>query len=253
MPVTGRRFSMAVRYAETLGLQGLMVFQNGAVIKDVQSRLVVYARGLPRPLAGSVIRDGRALGFSPMLFAEPETGGSVFIEDGPAQHRHLDRYLVQGWNDVRLLPRFEAANLPEIIQVLFCGHVAEMEFLRGWMDRRYGGDVKLLLTEYAGRDLSLLDVMAPDVSKGDALAFVGGLLGVPPSAMAAIGDNYNDVDMLDLAALPLLMANAPESLKRRFPRLLPDHNRSGAAWGIWRHVLKRPDRLREWFGPAASR
>ncbi|MBP7867676.1 MAG: HAD-IIB family hydrolase [Acidobacteria bacterium] len=250
VPVTGRRFSMGVPYAEQLGLDGLMVFQNGAVIKELGGRHLVWHQALPFRLAREVVRLGRASGFSPILFCEPDGGGTVLIEDGIAQHCRLDRYLTEGWNDVRLLSRFEGLRRDDILQVLFTGGVGEIRRLEGAVARRFGDDVKLLVTEYAQRDLSLLDVMSPGVSKGDALERVGRMLGVGPPETAAFGDNFNDVDMLDHAALPLLMANAPAELRERYRRHLPSCDRSGVAWGIWRHVLRRPDRLREWFPPA---
>lgn len=250
VPVTGRRFSMGVTYAEQLGLDGLMVFQNGAVIKELGGRHLVWHRALPFRLVREVACLGRASGFSPILFCEPEGGGTVLIEDGIAQHRRLDRYLTEGWNDVRLLSRFEGLRRDDILQVLFTGGVREIRRLENAVARRFGEDVKLLVTEYAPRDLSLLDVMSPGVSKGDALERVGRLLGVAPSETVAIGDNFNDVDMLNHAAVPLLMANAPAELKARYRRQLPSNDRSGVAWGIWRRVLRRPDRLREWFRPA---
>ena len=70
-------------------------------------------------------------------------------------------------------------------------------------------------TEYASRDLSILDLMPPGVSKGWALARLAARLGIDRKEVMAIGDNWNDADMLEWAGQPVLMGNAANDLRAR--------------------------------------
>ena len=68
-------------------------------------------------------------------------------------------------------------------------------------------------TEYPARDLSILDLLPPGVSKGWALERVAGNLGIDRKEVMAIGDNWNDAEMLEWAGQAVLMGNAAHELK----------------------------------------
>jgi hydroxymethylpyrimidine pyrophosphatase-like HAD family hydrolase len=78
---------------------------------------------------------------------------------------------------------------------------------------REGAEVALHRTEYAERDLSILDILPAGCSKGSALLRLAERRGIGADEILAIGDNWNDVSMLEVAGGAVLMGNAPESLK----------------------------------------
>ena len=68
-------------------------------------------------------------------------------------------------------------------------------------------------TEYPDRDLSILDILPAGCSKGAALLSLAATHGISPDQIMAIGDNWNDISMLEVAGHAVLMSNAPEDLK----------------------------------------
>jgi hypothetical protein len=68
-------------------------------------------------------------------------------------------------------------------------------------------------TEYSARDLSILDILPAGCSKGAAILNLAATQGIDPAQILAIGDNWNDVSMLEIAGTAILMDNAPEDLK----------------------------------------
>lgn len=68
-------------------------------------------------------------------------------------------------------------------------------------------------TEYPARDLSILDILPAGCSKGAAILSLAASQGIQPSQILAIGDNWNDVSMLEVAGSAVLMENAPDDLK----------------------------------------
>lgn len=72
-----------------------------------------------------------------------------------------------------------------------------------------------------------LDVMNPGVHKGAALAEVGRHLGIPPAAMMAFGDTFNDEQMLHTARYGFLMENGSPALRRTVPFLAPPNTQHG--------------------------
>jgi hydroxymethylpyrimidine pyrophosphatase-like HAD family hydrolase len=68
-------------------------------------------------------------------------------------------------------------------------------------------------TEYPERDLSIVDILPAGCSKGAALERLAGMRGIAREEVMAIGDNWNDLDMLKWAGQPVIMANASDELQ----------------------------------------
>jgi hypothetical protein len=91
-------------------------------------------------------------------------------------------------------------------------------------------------TEYPARDLSILDILPAGCSKGAALLALAASRGIDASEILAIGDNWNDVSMLEIAGSTVVMDNAPEDLKElareRGWRIGPSNLNDGVAEAI---------------------
>ena len=91
-------------------------------------------------------------------------------------------------------------------------------------------------TEYPARDLSILDILPAGCSKGAAILSLAAARKIDPAGILAIGDNWNDVSMLEIAGAAVLMDNAPEDLKAlardRGWHLCASHHHDGVAEAI---------------------
>lgn len=77
-----------------------------------------------------------------------------------------------------------------------------------------------------------LEIMPPGVDKAAAVAKVAGLYGYGLQDVLAIGDNYNDIPMLEAVGLGLAMGNAPEGVKDIAGAVAPGNDQDGVAWAI---------------------
>ena len=96
--------------------------------------------------------------------------------------------------------------------------------------------ITLHRTEYPNRDLSILDILPAGRSKGAALLSLAATRNIDASQILAIGDNWNDLSMLEVAGRAVLMANAPEDLKvlarERGWQIGPSNHQDGVAEAI---------------------
>jgi hydroxymethylpyrimidine pyrophosphatase-like HAD family hydrolase len=110
-------------------------------------------------------------------------------------------------------------------------------------ERAHGADAALHRTEYAERDLSIVDILPAGCSKGAALLRLAEQRGVKAEEIVAIGDNWNDVSMLEVAGRAVLMANAPEDLKmvaaERVWMLGKRHDEDGVAIAVEAELAER--------------
>jgi hydroxymethylpyrimidine pyrophosphatase-like HAD family hydrolase len=77
------------------------------------------------------------------------------------------------------------------------------------------GAFTVLRTEYPARDLSMIDVLNAGCSKGHALERWAKHRGYRREEVMAVGDNYNDIEMLEFAGYPVIMGNACAELRAR--------------------------------------
>jgi hydroxymethylpyrimidine pyrophosphatase-like HAD family hydrolase len=97
---------------------------------------------------------------------------------------------------------------------MFCGPILRMhEALAMLASGSTANDITVLRTEYPVRDLSIVDVLNQGCSKGHALERWARNRGIAREQVMAIGDNYNDIEMLAFAGLPFIMGNASEELR----------------------------------------
>ena len=75
----------------------------------------------------------------------------------------------------------------------------------------------------------LLEIMPGGTTKAQAVQTLCDLWNISPADAVAFGDNYNDVEMLELVGHGWLMGNAPEPLKQRLPNHTADHDHDGIA------------------------
>src|SRR5450759_1014060 len=120
-------------------------------------------------------------------------------------------------------------------QAMFCGPAAHMP--RGLQVlARCRLPITVLRTEYPGRDLSIVDVLNAGCSKGHALERWVNHRRITREQVMAIGDNYNDIEMLAFAGHSFIMGNASEELRSRGWKLTRSNAESGVAAAI-EHVL----------------
>jgi len=237
MLVTGRRFDFAKLISEQLPCELTLVVNNGALIKSKAGE--THLRHLlPRALAREVLaatadfRSGaavvfdrvreRQLVFERIDWKDPVSGG----------YYQRNREFI-----AECVPLEESLD-EDPIQVMFVGSVARMRAAHSALKSMPRvNDFSTALTEYEQRDLSILDVIERGCSKGAALAEWARRRGIRREEIMAIGDNWNDRDMLEFAGLPVLMANSAAELKALGWAVTLSNDEAGVAAAIRAHAL----------------
>ena len=95
----------------------------------------------------------------------------------------------------------------------------------------------MALTEYAHRDFSLVDVNGEGCSKGATLARWAAERGLARDEVMAVGDNFNDAEMLEFAGTAVVMGNACAELKARGWKVTASNDEGGLAEAIRQFAL----------------
>jgi Cof subfamily protein (haloacid dehalogenase superfamily) len=235
--VTGRRHPSARRVAEELGGGLPLVLHNGALV--VEGGCVRLCRPLPRAAALRAIATGRAAGAEPVLHCGTGGEGWLVVDEAARPGGLVGYYLARAQDEVRTVPDLvAAATAEEPIQVMFGGERSEMDPLHRRLAADLGGCARVERTVYPSTGVVLLDVLHPEVGKAEALSFLQELWGIAAAETLAIGDNWNDREMVERSGLGFVMGNAdPDLLALGLP-VLPSNDEDGVARAIEEHVLR---------------
>ena len=247
--VTGRRYPAARRVATGLGGAMDLVLHNGALVVCLEGRDdaplrtadgagILRCRPLPRDLARLTIRIGRERGADPVVHAGHCGEGRLLVQEVASTNPLLSYYLDRSAADVVRVADLEAA-LDDLdpLQVMFGGAMEEMEALLGPLGGGLGMAVRIERTVYPASGVGILDVLAAGLGKAEALDFLRQRLGIAAAETLAIGDNWNDREMLEQAGLGLVMGNANPEMRALGLPVLPSNEEDGVAVAIERYLL----------------
>jgi HAD superfamily hydrolase (TIGR01484 family) len=168
---------------------------------------------------------------------DKEEKGALVLERMDQLGQSIQRWLEKNEQFLEFVIPVERALVTDPIQVMFCGTVARMrEALDQLGESEVAREVTVLRTQYDHRDLCIVDVLNQGCSKGHALERWAVHRGYRREEVMAIGDNYNDLEMLQFAGLAVVMGNASKDMKRSgWPVTLPN-DQSGVAAAVDRFI-----------------
>lgn len=247
---TGRRFRDARPIGMSLELNAPMVTHNGGLLKYSTSLDTVHCSILSTNTAMEVISVGREMGGDALVSIDPHGLGKLIYDRVSDDNVPLKKYLrwaenlhggEAGRRGVEHVASIDdAVTESEVVHISFSGTCARMREVRSAFETGLQNDVTILATIYEELDFTLLDILPPDASKGHGVQHLAQLHGLTAENVMVVGDNFNDLEMLEYAGTPVVMGNADPSLLERgefYTTLSNDEN--GVASAIERFILNR--------------
>jgi 5-amino-6-(5-phospho-D-ribitylamino)uracil phosphatase len=226
---TGRRFRTALPHAQALGLDGAIIVNNGAIVKDVVSGETLQHAYLPGELLDDVIGHVRSHG-PPLVYLDTYHDGVDAVTERleqahPFQREYLDDNdaFIACVDDVAVPPR------ERVIMVSTMADAGSLEKLRLRAHERFGERIQthsLINKNYQGQ---ILEFLSPAAGKWRALERLAASWGIGASEIAAVGDDTNDADLLRNAGLGIAMGNALPEVRAAASRVVRSNAEGGAA------------------------
>lgn len=232
--VTGRRHAFALPIAQQLGFDLWLISSNGAVTRSLSGE-TFHRDLLPRQTCLDLCQVMQEFRGQTVLTFDRDGKGTIIVEHLQGLEGSIQRWLEKNMEYIDFVIPIEKALTSDPIQAMFCGPIAHMQQALAVL-AQCGLAVTVLRTEYPVRDLSIVDVLNAGCSKGHAVERWARHRGLTPGQVMAIGDNYNDIEMLAFAGRPFIMGNASEELRGRGWTLTLSNAESGVAAAI-QHVL----------------
>ena len=237
--VTGRRHTFALPIAQQLGFDLWLISSNGAVTRSLAGE-TFHRDLLPEATCRELVRVMQEFRGQTVLTFDGndlhgDATGTIVLERLDHLEGSIQRWLEKNMQYIKFVVPIEDALTCDPVQAMFCGPVAHMQRVLQVLGS-CGLPITVLRTEYPGRDLSIVDVLNAGCSKGHALERWANYRGISREQVMAVGDNYNDIEMLAFAGHPFIMGNASEELRARGWTLTRSNAESGVAAAI-EHAL----------------
>jgi len=224
---TGRMYRSTAPFAAALGTNAPIICYQGAWVRDPASGATLYQRGIPVDLAHETVRLARDLGLIVNVYLDDE----IHIEAiTPTWQRYYDQ--ATGASPPRVVGDMLGFLTREPTHLAMVTDADRTRALVEQVRAHFGG--RLYVT--TGHPL-FCELSHPEVSKGRAVRFLAERLGVPREQVLAVGDNLNDLDMVEWAGLGVAMANSPPELLAAADAVVPTVHEDGVAEAIERFVL----------------
>jgi Cof subfamily protein (haloacid dehalogenase superfamily) len=227
--VTGRRHDFALPIAQQLGFDLWLISSNGAITRSLAGE-TFYRDMLPAEVCRELCQIMVEFRGNTVLTFDKRGKGSIVLEHMNELENSIRRWLEKNLQYIDFVVPVESSLVTDPVQAMFCGPIARMhQALAALQGCHLAEEITVLRTEYPARDLSIVDILNKDCSKGHALERWATYRGIPREQVMAIGDNYNDIEMLAFAGYPVIMGNASEDLRNRGWRVTLTNDQNGVA------------------------
>jgi Cof subfamily protein (haloacid dehalogenase superfamily) len=227
---TGRMHPSAVLYANELGIREPVISYQGAMARSLNpAEPPLFHQPIPLAAGQGITRICKANGLHV----------NVYVEDVLSSNPHpvyVDEY--------RATSRMPIAVVPDVCDIVATQPSTKMVIIEN--DSALLGQARELVLEHYGDQVDVclsrpnfLEVTAKGVNKWSAVSALATTWGIPAEAVLCIGDQENDLSMIEAAGWGVAMGNAPLSVQRLANEVVPSIDEDGAAVAMARRVLGR--------------
>ncbi len=234
---TGRRLHFAQKIAEEIGIDVPLVLHGGTLIQDSATGEVIYEDVMSPRLVQEAVELVVNYGHQPVLFVSPSVGGGL-LAGPPEKDSILASQYLNSQRNVKRLSYDELARAEHVLSVwVIEDHDVLGPLYEAVVKRSY---YKVLLWEPEPDKPDtgyLLDILNVGASKAKALRHLAASYGIRMEEVMAIGDQINDLEMMEAAGLGVAMGNAILPVRELANAVVSSNDEDGVAEAIERFVL----------------
>lgn len=226
LPASGRMVQSIRPYVLELGLEVPVIAYNGAIIQEVLSGKILYHRPVPLEEARLIAPIFREAGIHLNVYLNDE----LYMDELTAWGR---KYAANAGVDPRPVgDLLKHLNEPPH-KLLAAGEIELIDQLQTRLQEEFEGRLQFVKSKP-----NYLEILAPEVSKGEALRELTTRWGIKRDEVMAIGDAPNDLSMIAWAGVGVAIGNADPIVKEKATLIVADHEHNGVAEAFEELIFK---------------
>ncbi|WP_427340143.1 HAD family hydrolase [Caloranaerobacter sp. DY30410] len=235
---TGRRYWSAKNFAKELGIELTILANNGNIIRRISDDKVLVANYLEREDFNRIVKKGREMGLYPILHVDHyEEGYDLLIEEdeeGIKYSNYVKKNIIRHKKLKNILDYEES-------KILVICYENSYETLRKFEEKIHKEYPQKFNTHILinGSDIGpILEIMSLKGSKWLSLKDYAKDKGIDESQIIAIGDDNNDVEMVEKAGLGIAMKNGTDKIKKVADIVTKKTNNEAGVSQILREIFR---------------
>jgi hypothetical protein len=238
MVCTGRRFRTAHPIAQQLQLTMPLVVHNGVLVKAPGSGKTLRHCYLP----DAIYQQGHNLlsqVSTPLVYIDA-LHDLIDIVTPSLEHAHPFQrdYVTANLAHCRILNAMGLSPLHSVVMMSIMADADSLSALRGQVEATLGQQARVQVLSNASYQGYILEILHPAASKWQALKAIAAQAGIAPADIIAIGDDWNDLEMIRHAGLGIAMGNALDAVKAAADYVTASNADDGLAQAIEDFVLR---------------
>ncbi|MEJ6950270.1 Cof-type HAD-IIB family hydrolase [Natronospora cellulosivora (SeqCode)] len=218
---TGRMYCSALPYLKELSVPGAAITYNGAYIKDYLKDELIYHQAVDLKIARVILEEAEKADLYTNIYIDDK----LFVEK---KNELSDLYTEISDVEAEPVGRLLDFIHTDPTKILFIEKDLEkLKYYKEYFQEEYKGTIAVTRS----KDF-YLEIMDPAVSKGSAIKKVADKSGISLEEVVAIGDGWNDLEMIKAAGLGVAMGNADEEIKKQADMLAPEHDKEGVSTAL---------------------
>lgn len=225
---TGRMTISTRPYAEQLGVDVPIITYHGAMIQQVLSGEILFRCVISSMLAAEIVEYVAKRGIYAQVYLKDRVVTSKLNEWSKVYAKIASVHIEEA--DLSVLLSEEPEGVEKILLI---AEESVLDKLAPILKQCYGEKIHITKSKP-----NFLEITNCSVNKGVALAILAEHLGIAQEEVMAIGDSFNDLEMIQYAGTGVAMGNARPEIKEQANIVTVSNEEDGVAEAIERYILR---------------
>ena len=227
---TGRNYTESRTVLDAVEHYGSAVFVGGAMVIDTAKQVTLHRMLMDPQLAADVCQVLEDHGHAAMALQDTECAGCDYlITDGIELNESSKMWMRWTNANVRRVPSLGRFSHEHTVRVGIVAETDDIDDLQQTLIDRFGERVFMHNIHVPAQHVQVLEVFDPSVNKWEGIMHVARAHDITADQIVAIGDDVNDLHMIQHAGLGVAMGNARDPIKSIAKRVIGTNHEEGLA------------------------
>ncbi len=228
---TGRNSRESAGIIAALDLSGLGVFVNGGMVCQMADGTALHSTYMSDELAKETIDFFGTRGHAVLVLADdPNSRLPVYrLTDHAPPHRATTDWLLYNRVHAEQVAEIPAEFHGRIVRTGTVVNVDQAADLHATLVKTFGNRIASHSIYSPHYDCQVVELFHPEVNKWTGLLHLADVMGHTDNEIITVGDDVNDLPMLQNAPLSFVMADAKPAVQKHAKRITASHANCGVA------------------------
>lgn len=235
VPATGRNIGLICEEIKAIDGIRYAITSNGAAVIDIREERVIFSNFINLDILKRIIDLIKNYPIVIELYADGHAYVDKDVFDNPEKYNLNENQIhLMAYNHILIDKFFDLIDESKDINWIKCVEKINIPFLNEDIKKKV---LKSLSNEFdelkitsSGKDN--IEINISSANKGNGLEKLVNILGIRLEEVAAIGDNNNDIEMIERSGLGIAMGNAIDEIKNKAGYVTVDNDKNGVAEAI---------------------